>query len=44
MSEYKPGSMNISEQRETFHGFVKACVYLSVIVALVLIFLALVAA
>lgn len=43
MAEYKHGSMDTSEQERTFNGFVKAAAWTVVLVALILIFLALVA-
>lgn len=39
---HEHGKMDISEHEKTFHGFVKTGVYVSVIVAIVLIFLAIV--
>ncbi len=40
MSEYKHGSMDITEQKKTFALFIKGCIWLSGISAGVLIFLA----
>lgn len=40
MSNHVPGEMDITEQERTFHGFIKAGVIMSVIVTVVLIFLA----
>lgn len=42
MSEYKRGSMDTSEQEKMFHGLVKGTAIVAVIVAVVLIFLAIV--
>ena len=44
MGEHIHGEMNIAEQKKTFDGFIKAGVWLSVIVAVILIFLAIVGA
>ncbi len=40
MSEYKHGSMDISEQKKTYAGFLKATVWLTGISIGVLVFLA----
>lgn len=40
MAEYKPGSMDITEQEKTFEGFVRWSVRVAVASILVLIFLA----
>lgn len=40
MAEYKPGEMDIEEQRETFDGFVKWIARTIVICLIVLVFLA----
>lgn len=42
MSTHVPGEMDITEQERTFHGFIKAGIILSGIVAVLLIFLAIV--
>lgn len=39
---HEHGKMEISEQEKTFHGFIKAGIYTSVLVAIILIFLAIV--
>lgn len=41
MAEYKPGSMDIRVQEKTFAGFVRMVSWGTIIVVLVLIFLAL---
>jgi hypothetical protein len=40
MAEYQPGEMNITEQKKTFEGFLKAGVWLGVVVVFLLIVLA----
>lgn len=40
MAEYTPGEMNITEQKKTYEGFLKAGVWLSVVVVFLLILLA----
>ena len=40
MAEYERGSMDTTEQQKTFAGFVKIAALVSVVTALVLIFLA----
>ncbi len=42
MGDFKPGSMNIEEQEKTFAGFVKFTIWATVIILLVLVFMALV--
>lgn len=42
MSGHEQGKMNITEQEKTFDGFIKAGIWLSVIVAFLLILLAIV--
>lgn len=42
MSDYKPGSMDITEQEKTFHGFLKVAAATAIIVLLILAFLAVV--
>lgn len=42
MAGHDHGKMNIAEQQKTFDGFIKAGVWLSVIVVIALIFLAIV--
>ncbi|MEM7545617.1 MAG: aa3-type cytochrome c oxidase subunit IV [Pseudomonadota bacterium] len=42
MSDHVPGEMNITEQKKTFEGFIKVGVWLAVVVAIALIFLAIV--
>ena len=42
MAEYKPGSMDISDHKKTFGGFIKAGIWTCVVVAIVLVFLAIV--
>ncbi len=42
MGDYKQGEMDITVQKKTFDGFIKAGVWSAVIVILTLIFLALV--
>lgn len=39
---FEPGEMNIRTQEETFDGFVKVCVYVTVATVGVLIFLAII--
>ncbi len=41
MAEYKPGTMDIRTQEKTFAGFIKFTTYTTVVIFLVLIFLAL---
>ncbi len=41
MAEYKPGTMDIRTQEKTFAGFIKFTTYTTVVILLVLIFLAL---
>lgn len=41
MSEYEHGSMNVSEQEKTFHGFIKAAIYVAAASIAVLILMAL---
>lgn len=41
ITEHKPGSMDITEQKRTFVGFVRLSVWVTVLSILVLIFLAL---
>lgn len=36
---HQPGSMDIAEQQRTFAGFTKACTYVIVVVAVILILL-----
>lgn len=43
MGDYKHGEMDVAAQENTFAGFIKAGVWISVVVTLILIFLALVA-
>ena len=40
MSDYKHGTMDITEQEKTFEGFIKAGTWLAVAVIAVLVFLA----
>ena len=40
MSDHKHGEMDISVQKKTFDGFIKTCVWTTVVVLLALIFLA----
>lgn len=40
MTEYKHGTMNITEQQRTFEGFIQFWIYLFSASALILIFLA----
>ena len=40
MSDYKPGSMDITEQEQTYSGFIKFTINLVLIVIAVLVFLA----
>ena len=40
MSDYKHGSMDITEQEKTFAGFMKASTWMVVVVIAVLVFLA----
>jgi len=42
MGEHEHGSMDTSEQERMFNGFIKVCTYVGVIVAVILIFLAIV--
>jgi hypothetical protein len=42
MAEHESGKMDIRHQQETFAGFVQAIVYFCTVVAIVLLFLALV--
>lgn len=42
MAEHNPGNMDISEQKKTFGKFINVIVYSSVVIALILIFLAIV--
>ena len=42
MGEHKPGSMNIEEQEKTFEGFIKFTIWATVIILLVLVFMAMV--
>ena len=42
MAEYRPGEMNITEQKKTYEGFLKVGVWLAIVVAVLLIFLAIV--
>ena len=42
MAEYEHGSMDTTEQQRTFAGFVKMAALVSLVTALVLIFLAIV--
>jgi hypothetical protein len=39
---HEQGSMDITEQERTFEGFLRVCAIVSVVVALILIFLAIV--
>jgi hypothetical protein len=41
MAEYKPGTMDIRTQEKTFAGFIKFTTYTTVVIFVVLIFLAL---
>lgn len=41
MAEYEHGSMDISAQEKTFHGFIRAAVYVASAAIVVLILLAL---
>ncbi len=41
MAEHEHGSMDITEQEKTFNGFMRAAVWVVVIVIAILIFLAL---
>ncbi|MBL4928283.1 aa3-type cytochrome c oxidase subunit IV [Fuscibacter oryzae] len=41
MAEHKPGTMDIRTQEKTFAGFIKFTTYTTVVILLVLIFLAL---
>lgn len=43
MAEYKHGSMDTSEHEKVFHGLVKISAWVVVLVALTLVFLAIVA-
>ncbi len=43
MAEYKHGSMDTTEQEKAFNGLVKISAWVVILVALVLIFLAMVA-
>ena len=43
MAEYKQGSMDTTEQEKMFNGLVKISAWVVVLVALILIFLAIVA-
>ncbi|MCA0204097.1 aa3-type cytochrome c oxidase subunit IV [Pararhodobacter sp.] len=42
MAEHKHGSMDITEQEKTFHGFIKASIYVAVFSIACLIFMGLV--
>lgn len=42
MGDFKPGSMEIEEQEKTFGGFIKFTIWATVIILLVLVFMALV--
>lgn len=42
MADHTPGEMDISEQKRTFEGFIKYGIWLSVVVALLLVLLAIV--
>ena len=42
MADHKHGEMNIAEQKKTFDAFIQWGIWLSVIVAVILIFLAIV--
>lgn len=42
MSDHKHGEMDISVQKKTFDGFIKTCVWTTVVVIIALIFLAIV--
>ena len=39
---HEHGKMNVADQHKTFAGFVKGLIYLSVVTAIILIFLAIV--
>ena len=41
MSEYEHGSMDISQQEKTFHGFIRAAIYVAAGSIVVLILMAL---
>ena len=41
MEKHKPGEMDISVQTDTFQGFVKGIIYVSLFCIIVLLFLAL---
>ena len=40
MGDFKPGEMDITEQQKTFDGFIKWGIWLSVLVVVILIVLA----
>ena len=40
MAEHEPGSMDITEQRKTFDGFLRVCAVVIVVSVLILIVLA----
>lgn len=42
MSEYEHGSMDISAQEKTFHGFIRAAIFVATVAIVALIFMALV--
>ncbi|MBK4216539.1 aa3-type cytochrome c oxidase subunit IV [Paracoccus caeni] len=42
VTDYKPGEMDITEHQKTFAGFIKACIWVSTLSILALIFMALV--
>lgn len=42
VTDYEPGKMDITEQKKTFDGFIKAIIWGSVVSVVILIFMALV--
>jgi len=42
MSDYKPGSMDITEKERTFAGFLKVIAITAIVVVVILVFLAIV--
>ena len=44
MAEYKHGEMDISEQEKTFEGFISTTTKATIVILLILVFLALVGA
>ncbi|MCA0996187.1 MULTISPECIES: aa3-type cytochrome c oxidase subunit IV [Roseobacteraceae] len=40
MADYKPGSMDITAQEKTFHGFIKFTIRMVYVIIAVLLFLA----